>query len=746
MNRRIGVAAAATAVLVIFSHTQSRISHAAAKPQSDWPVYGGDSEDNHYSPLTQINKSNVSKLQLAWTFDSGETGGIETSPIIVGNILYTYTPSKTVVALDGTTGKVLWKFDAQLPGGQVVRGVTYWTDGKESRILAGILSYVYALDAETGQPIKSFGDNGRIDLRQGLGREPADRQSVFLTSPGVIYKDLLITGGRNPEGLPAPPGDIRAYDVRTGALRWQFHTIPHPGEPGYETWPKDAWTYEGAANNWAGMAVDQKRGIVFVPTGSAATDFLGMNRLGNDLYANCELAINAETGKLIWYFQAVHHDLWDRDFPSPPTLMTVKHNGKMVDVVAQTTKHGVVYVFNRETGEPIFPIENRKFPPSTVPGEVASEEQPMPVKPAPFARQLLTEDMLTNRTPEAHQWAVEQFKKFRSEGQFVPLSVGKDTVVFPGFDGGAEWGGSAADPQGVLYVNANDIAWTGALAENMAAGSSPTRTLYLSQCAVCHQDNMQGQPPDFPSLIGVGTRLTADQITTNIRTGKGRMPAFSGLTDDQVASLVQFVMTDGGRGRGGRSAGGAAAGQAPPARGGQQAAPSADAVELAQAQAAARSAQQSTDPNDAQNQPYRFTGYKKFFDPDGYPAVAPPWGTLNAINLNTGEYVWKIPLGEYPALVAQGVTNTGTENYGGPIVTAGGLVFIAATNFDKKIRAFDKDTGKLLWEATLPFAGNATPATYMVNGRQFVVIAATGAKGGRGDGARGVYVAFALPK
>jgi quinoprotein glucose dehydrogenase len=731
--------AAASAALIIFTLTAGHVTKSAAKIQTDWPVYGGDSEDNRYSPLAQINRANVSKLEVAWTYDSGEPGGIETSPIIVGNVIYTYTPSKAVVALDGATGKVLWRFDSGLPGGQAVRSVTYWTDGKQGRIFAGILSYVYALDAETGQPVKTFGTDGRIDLRKGLGREPADRQSVFLTSPGIIYKDLLITGGRNPEGLPAPPGDIRAYDVHTGAVRWQFHTIPHPGEPGYETWPKDAWTYEGAANNWAGMAVDQNRGIVFAPTGSAAADFTGMNRIGDDLYANCELALNAETGKLIWYFQAVHHDLWDRDFPSPPTLVTVKHNGKMVDAVVQTTKHGVVYLFNRETGEPLFPIENRNYPASTVPGEVASKQQPMPTKPAPFARQLLTEDMLTNRTPEAHAWAVAQFETFRSEGQFVPLSIGKETVVFPGFDGGAEWGGSAADPQGILYVNANDIAWTSSLAENMASGNSPTRTLYLSQCAMCHQDNMQGQPPEFPSLIGVGTRLTPEQITTTIRAGKGRMPAFSALTDDQVASLVQFLSTDGGRGgRAGRGAGQPlAAGQAP------QAAPSADAAELTQS---ARSAALTpSDPNDSQNMPYRFTGYKKFYDPDGYPAVAPPWGTLNAINLNTGEYLWKIPLGEYPALAAQGVPTTGTENYGGPIVTAGGLVFIAATNFDKKIRAFDKDTGKLLWEATLPYSGNATPATYMVNGHQYVVIAATGAKGGRGDGSRGVYVAFALP-
>lgn len=742
MKRKTGIVAVASLAVIVLSLAHAQATRSASTQQKDWPIYGGDSLDDHYSPLNQINRSNVSKLQVAWTYDSGEAGGMETSPLVVGNVLYTYTPSKTVIALNAATGKLLWKFDAGLPGGQVVRGLTYWSDGKDSRILAGVLSYVYALDAESGRPITSFGKDGRIDLREGLGREPLDRQSVFLTSPGIIYKDLFITGGSNPETLPAPPGDIRAYDVRTGALRWQFHTIPHPGEPGYETWPKNAWTYEGAANNWPGMAVDQKRGIVYVPTGSAASDFLGMNRIGNNLYANCLLALNAESGKLVWYFQAVHHDLLDRDFPSPPTLLTVRHNGKMVDAVAQTTKQGVVYVFNRETGEPLFPIVEKKYPASTVPGEVASPEQPMPTKPAPFARQLLTEDMLTNRTPEAHAWAVDQFKTFRSEGPFVPLSVGKDTVVFPGFDGGAEWGGSAADPQGVLYVNANDIAWTGALADNMSASTSPTRGLYLSQCASCHQENMQGQPPDFPSLVDVGARLSPSQITTTIRTGRGRMPAFSGLSDEDVSSLVQFLTTNGGRAGRGRGRG-AASSAAPGGQALQPAAP-ADAG-LAQSGAGGVNSAQS-DPNDAQNMPYRFTGYKRFYDPDGYPAVAPPWGTLNAINLNTGEYVWKIPLGEYPALAALGMKNTGTENYGGPIVTAGGVVIIAATNFDKKIHAFDKDTGKLLWEATLPYAGSATPITYMVNGRQYIVIAATGMRGSRKDGTRGVFVAFALPQ
>ena len=670
--------------------------------QRDWPVTGGTSGGTRYSSLSQINRTNVKELQVAWSFDTRETGGLQTTPIIVNGVLYALTPSQKVVALDASNGKLLWNFDSGIKGTQPNRGLAFWSDGKNGRILAGVMNFVYALRASTGKPIPSFGKDGRIDLREGLGRSPAEAQSVDLTSPGIVYKDVIIVGGRNPETLPAPPGDVRAYDVRSGKLRWSFHTIPHPGEYGYDTWPKDAWKYSGAANNWAGMALDSKRGIVYVPTGSAAMDFYGADRLGNNLFANCLIALDAATGKRLWHFQGVEHDLWDRDFPSPPTLVTVKHDGKDVDAVAQTTKQGFVYLFERTHGTPLFPIEYHKFPPSTVMGEVAALQQPLPVKPAPFARQLLTEDLLTNRTPEVHQWALEQFRKFRSEGQFVPLRLGQDTVIFPGFDGGAEWGGSAVDPEtGILYVNANDIAWTGALAENTAKEAT-SRGLYLSQCGICHGENRAGAPPDFPSLKGVGDRLTSPQIVNLIRAGKGRMPAFPNFADDQLDALVEYL-------RSGASQEVQSSGPAPP------------------------------------RLKYRFTGYHRFLDPEGYPAVAPPWGTLNAINLNTGEYVWKIPLGEYPQLAAKGETSTGSENYGGPIVTAGGLVFIGATNFDRKFRAFDKTTGKLLWEAELPFSGNATPATYLVNGRQFVVIGAGGGKD-LNSSSGGVYVAFALPQ
>jgi quinoprotein glucose dehydrogenase len=675
-------------------------SVAAQHENRDWPIYGGSPENTHYSTLSQINKSNVKQLQVAWTFDAEETGGLQTSPIVVNGVLYGLSPSQKIFAIDAATGKLKWKFDSGIKGTQPDRGLAYWSSANDHRIIVGVMNFVYELDAETGQPVPSFGDHGRIDLRENLGRD-ASTAFIVLTSPAVVYKDLLIVGGREPETLPAPPGDIRAYDVRTGKLRWSFHTIPHPGELGYETWPKDAWTYIGAANNWTGMALDSHRGILYVPTGSAAFDFYGADRIGDNLFANCLLALDAETGKRIWHFQAVKHDLWDRDFPSPPTLVKVKQNGKDIDAVAQTTKQGFVYVFDRANGKPLFPIEFRKYPPSTIPGEVASQEQPLPTKPAPFARQFLTEDLLTNRTPEVHQWALDQFHRFRSEGQFVPFSVGRDTVIFPGFDGGAEWGGSAFDPDSaILYVNSNDIAWTAALGES-TSDPSTGRGIYQSQCSVCHRNNLAGSPPQFPSLIGIGSRLSSPAIAEVIQKGRGRMNAFPNLSADQIKALIEFL-THG------------------------------ENKELA-------------DPEPAiPRMKYQFTGYNRFLDPEGYPAVAPPWGTMNAINLNTGEYAWKIPLGEYPDLATKGMKNTGTENYGGPIVTAGGLLFIGATNFDKKFRAFDKSTGELLWEATLPFSGNATPITYEIDGRQYVAIAAGGGKDLKSKSG-GVYVAFALP-
>jgi quinoprotein glucose dehydrogenase len=685
-----------------------------AYAQQDWPAYGGH-DGTHYSTLSQINRDNVKNLVVAWKYDTGEKGGIEANPIVVGKVLYATTPGRSVVALDAVTGKLLWKFQSDLEGRVLTRGVSYWSDGHQSRIFAGARSYLYALDAATGKVITSFGEQGRIDLRKGL-RDPYQEQSVELTTPGSIYKDVIIVGGASPETHPAPPGDIRAFDVRTGALRWTFHTIPRPGEFGYDTWPKDAWKNAGAANNWTGMTVDTKRGIVYVPTGSAVFDFYGGDRIGNDLFADSLIALDAETGKRIWHFQGVHHDLWDRDFPAPPVMVTITHDGKRVDAIAQTTKSGLLFVFDRATGQPIFPIRELPFPKSNVPGEVTSPTQPIPTLPAPYTQQSTTEDTLTNRTPEAHAWAVKQFSTMIGGGQFVPPSVDKLTVDMPGFAGGGEWGGVAVDQStGVLYVNANDTAWLVGLTIPPPAGSLGEK-VYQNQCSGCHGINRAGSPPAIPRLWGIEGVLTDQEIAGVIRQGRGRMPSFNSLSDEQVAAVVRYLT------------------RAPQ----QQQRPQHANAKPADPVAAEGAG------GDGKDVPYKTIAFRRFTDPDGYPATAPPWGTLSAIDLNTGQYLWKIPFGTYPELVAKGMANTGSDNYGGPVVTDGGLLFIGATVFDQKFHAYDKTTGKLLWETELPFSGLATPSTYMVNGKQYVVIAAGGGQSSRKPSG-GVYVAFALP-
>jgi quinoprotein glucose dehydrogenase len=680
--------------------------------RADWSSYNGGVTGDHYSALNQITTANVHQLKEAWRFDAGTDGGVQTNSLVVGRRLYGYDSTLQVFALDGATGKQIWQFNSGIIGRQPSRGFTYWSDGKEAKLFAYIMNFLFALDPDTGKPIKTFGDNGRLDMRKDLGSD-LTQNTVALTTPGVLYKDLLILGFRAPETHPAPRGDIRAYNVRTGKLVWSFHTVPHPGEEGYETWPDGAWKTAGAANNWTGMAVDEPRAIVYVPTGSAVSDFYGADRVGDNLFADTLLALDARTGKRLWHFQGVHHDIWDRDFSSPPALVTVKREGKMVDAVVQTTKQGFVFLFDRVSGKPLFPIEERSFPASDVPGEVASRKQPVPLAPSPFARQRLTADMLTTRTPAAHAWAVEQFKTFRGSGLFVPLALDKQTVVFPGFDGGAEWGGPAVDARsGIIYINSNDLPWTGGLTANKEG--SPGEVIYQTQCALCHAVDRRGNPPAFPSLIDLHARLLPQQIIEIIHNGKGRMPGYPNLRDAELQQLLDFL-------------------DLPPS-----------APSNLPAASIGHTPRELTGNASSADLKYHFTGYRKFLDPDGYPAVIPPWGTLNAIDLNTGRFLWKIPLGQYPELVAKGRPNTGSENYGGPILTAGGVLFIGATIYDRKLRAFDAKTGRLLWEGNLPYAGTATPATYMIDGRQYVVIATSGARDSKGpQGA--AYVAFALP-
>lgn len=690
-------------LLVLVVAVNASVRTAPTSGYRDWTVYGGGPESIRYSALRQIHRGNVHKLRVAWTYDTGdafEGSEMQCNPIVVDGVLYATTPKLRVIALDAATGKLLWRFDPH--GGAPVRtrfrnrGLTY----ANGRIYVAVRQWLYALDARTGKPVASFGKGGRIDLREGLGRDPATL-NVSATTPGIVYRDFLIMGSIVPEDLPSAPGDIRAYDLETGKLRWSFHTIPHPGEFGYETWPREAWKYSGGANCWAGMSLDEKRGLVFAGTGSAAFDFYGGDRVGDNLFANTLLCLRAATGERVWHFQAVRHDVWDRDFPAPPSLVTVLRDGRLMDAVAQITKSGHVFVFDRETGKPLFPIEYRKVPPSDIPGERLAESQPFPLLPPPFARQQLTEDLLTDRTPEARAAVLERFRKLRSGGQFTPPSF-EGTIIFPGLDGGGEWGGAAFDPEtGLLYVNSNEMAWVLRLAERPKPGPAPSgKRLYQQHCASCHRMDLRGNPPEFPSLVNLGRKYDHDEVLRWVREGGGRMPGFSHLGRTAVRAIAAYLLT------GKHVAATAAAGP---------------------------------------TVPYMLAdGYSKFLDPDGYPAIKPPWGTLNAINLDTGEIVWSIPLGEIPELAAKGYRNTGSENYGGPVVTAGGLLFIGATNHDRKFRAFDKGTGELLWETTLPAAGNATPAVYEVNGRQFVVIAAGGGKWGLPSG--GTYVAFALPE
>jgi len=605
---------------------------------SDWRVTGNDPGNSRYAELGQIDRQNVKRLAVAWTYHTGEGeqgGQIQATPIIVNGVLYSTSGAGKAFALRAATGIELWKFDpyeGRRPERSVNRGVVYWQsdDGTDRRIFFSAASRLYALDAGTGALKLPFGNRGWIDLRAGLGRDTSDLL-VVATSPGVIFRDLLIQGTRVSESDGAAPGDIRAFDVRTGEVRWVFHTIPRPGEMGYDTWPNGAWQTAGGANSWPGLTVDVARGIVFVPTGSAAPDFYGGNRLGANFFANSLVALDASTGRHLWHFQTVHHDILDRDLPAAPNLLTVSRNGQRIDAVAQIAKTGFVFLFDRATGASLFPIEERVVPGSDVPGEEAWPRQPYPQKPLPFARQQLTEADLTDISPDANAAAVARLRILRNEGLYTPPSL-RGSVVFPGFDGGGEWGGAAVDREtGVMYVNGSDVPWIAALVPN-----------------------------DVVTAQGSAQR---------------------GIADSSRAS--------------------------------------------------------------SRRSPFRLKEYERWRDANGYPAVKPPWGTLNAIDLNTGDYLWRIPLGDTPELHKPGTPPTGTEQYGGPIVTAGGLVFIAATK-DEKFRAFDTRTGALLWEVSLPAAGYATPATYSVDGRQYVVVAAGGGK--LGTKVSDTYVAFALPK
>lgn len=689
---------------------------------SDWKVTGGDPGNSRYSPLNQINRNNAGSLRVAWTYHTGDAprghSEIQATPLIVDGVLYTTTPALALVALRADSGTVTWRFDPFVNRERQThanRGVAYWSQGNERRIFFSAGRRLYSIEPATGRPAIGFGDSGWVDLSAGLGRDIGDAY-IVATTPGIVYQDLLIQGTRVGEEAGSAPGDVRAYDVRTGAIRWTFHTIPRPGESGYDTWPTDAWKTAGGANSWAGMSVDIDRGIVYIPTGSATPDFYGGDRKGANLFANTLLALDARTGQRVWHFQTVHHDLWDRDLPAAPNLVRVIRGGRSVDAVAQITKSGFVFLFDRQTGAPLFPIEERVVPASDLDGEQAWATQPFPVRPAPFARQSMTEADLADLSPQAHDAALRRFRTLRHDALFAPPSR-QGTVVLPGFDGGGEWGGAAVDREtGVIYVNASDVPWIAAMRE--AAPVSQTTgqaregpAVYAALCASCHGSDRR-RHDRAPSLLGIGDRLSAQQVRDVIDRGKGFMPSFANLREEEKQVVIAYLL---GRGQ---------LASAQPRQNSATPAPVSPAAVT------------SAQPR------YEFVGYERWRDSAGLPVIKPPWGTLSAIDLNTGEYLWRIPLGEHDSLTARAITATGTELYGGPIVTAGGLVFIAATQ-DGKFRAFDKSTGKLLWQTALPAAGYATPSTYAVRGRQYVVIAAGGGKLGTKSG--DAYIAFALP-
>ncbi len=596
------------------------------KVGADWPGTGGDPGRARYSPLKQITRENVKRLEVAWTYRTGELEPekrttIECTPVVVDGTMYVTTIRARVVALDAATGSQKWSFDpatvsprsSLLASGGVNRGVAYWTDAEAKRILFGAPDgRLFSLDAETGRPDSAFGSGGAVDLRQGFDRD-LTKLPYGATSSPAIYRSLVILGFSVGEGPgPSAPGDIRAFDVRTGKIAWRFRTVPRTGESGSETWEPDSWKERGGANAWGGISIDAKNGMVFAATGSASFDFYGGDRKGDNLYANCVLALDANSGRRLWHFQTVKHDIWDYDNPTPPVLLTVRHEGRAREAVAQVTKTGWVYVLDRKTGKPLFPMVERRVPASDVPGEVASRVQVIPAKPPSFVRQRIGVEDLTDLSPEANAYAREWFGRLRYEGPFTPPSL-RGTLVVPGLHGGATWSGASADPGGILYVNGNNV----------------------------------------PNVIT--------------------------LSEAKAGSGYRYAVT----------------------------------------------------------------GYNRFLDKEGYPAIKGPWGTLNAIDLNKGEIKWQVPLGSEPELVKRGFKNTGSHTFGGAITTAGGLVFIAGTK-DEKIHAYDSRNGALLWEAPLPAGGYATPSTYAVGGRQYVVIAAGG--GGKpGTRSGDAFVAFALP-
>lgn len=688
-------------ILFLFIGISAFIS---VRPSEDWSEYLGGLDRNHFSKLNQINLKNAHQLKIAWTYSMPDSGQMQSNPLVVQGVLYGISSNVQAFALDAATGKEIWRFGDPLKHWSATnRGVSYWTNGQEKRILFTAGSNLWALDADNGKPFVGFGDQGKLDLHTGL---PAIAKDKFVISntPGTIFENLIIMPVRLSEGADAAPGDIRAFDVRTGKLVWSFHTIPYPGEFGYETWPKDAYKneYVGAANNWAGMAVDPKRGIIFVPTGSAGYDFWGGNRKGKNLFANCLIALDIRSGKRLWHFQTTHHDLWDRDLPAPPNLITITRNGKKIDAVAQITKQGYVFVFDRVSGKPLFPIVEKKVPTSTFSEESTWPTQPVPTLPKPYARQ---SNELSSEDHNPYSQNIDQLKQTLKsiDKNWYAAPSKKGTLILPGFDGGGEWGGAGADPEnGIIYINSNEMGWVQTMEPAETNLKATGENVYKTYCKSCHGADLQGNVKSgFPELNSIHQRRKKAFVSEIVSQGKGMMPGFGQLTAIEKSNLLSFLFKESPK-------------------------------EIVSVQ----------DLKTKNLPPFKMTGYNKFLDSEGMAGINPPWGTLNAINLNTGQYIWKIPFGDEPLLAKKGIKNTGAENYGGPIITENGLLIIGAAK-DGKMRIYNRHTGKLIFETQLPAAAFATPSTYQIAGKQYIVIACGGTKLGVPKG--NSYVAYALP-
>jgi quinoprotein glucose dehydrogenase len=741
---------------------------AAQQNHRTWMDNGGGPDNSHYLALTQITKSNVDNLALAWSYPSNDTLGYVWNPVIVDNVMYVLARGNSLVALDATTGKEIWIHENLQ--GIAPRGINYWEskDRKDRRLIFQMNSYLQEIDAVTGKSILTFGTEGIVNLREGLRRYPTAGPfgRVQSNNPGKVFENLLILGSSPGEGFLSPPGDLRAFSVVTGALVWQFHTIPHPGEFGYDTWTKDAWQYAGAANTWGEITVDEKRGIAYFPTGSATYDFYAADRPGANLFADCLLALDVRTGKRIWHYQMVHHDLWDYDNTSAPQLITVRHNGRTVDAVALAGKTGFLYVFNRINGQPLWPIVERPVPKSDMPGEQAWPTQPFPTAPPPFAVQKFTADDINPYilSPEDRAHWKSVVDSARNEGLFTPPST-RDTVSMPGNQGGSNWGTTSANPtNGTVFVlGLNEPAILkmslqlparGGGGRGAAGAAAQGQIIYQRNCQSCHGVDLSGSG-NYPSLVDVTTRLGADTVRSIVNGGKGPMPSFSAdINETDMNALVAYLSNPAAADAGGRGGRGGRGAQLPLPLGGPVVASGGAPAGKVLGAAGAAGAGRGNPFGGMGGPPYQegldvpanrfYTGYNVMGN-----IIKPPYTTLTPYDLNKGTIKWQVPVGDDLRALAQGVHDTGAIGLrAGIVATSAGLLFVAGG--DMKIRAYDQDTGKVLWTQQLPGQSRGIPAMYEENGRQYLVVNATSPPGGsfvapEADQPRG-YLVFALPE